>query len=85
MKNIFVLIAALSLNSLGFTNTSSSSSSVSSASDKNIGGVSDELVEKPKSKIRGRVKGNFKGKDPMVAPDGQSQLPPTDGSRPKAP
>jgi len=88
MKRIFVLITALSLNQLGFTETSSSSESSKSETPKEnrtTGSVSDEQVQKPKSKLRGRVKGDFKGKDPMIAPDGQSQLPPTDGSRPTSP
>lgn len=84
MRHILVVLFSCFLGIIGFSESSSSSSSESSSSEK-IMGVSDEKVEKPKNKLRGRVKGSFKGKDPMVAPDGQSQLPPTDGSRPNSP
>lgn len=87
MKSIFLLIAALSFNQLAFANSSASSESPQSEApqtSKTTASVKGEL-EKPKSKLRGRIKGDFKGKDPMIAPDGQSQLPPTDGSRPTSP
>lgn len=61
--------------------TAKSSSSESSGSDaiNSERGVSTTIT-KPKPKTR--VQGNFKGKDPMIAPDGEIKPKPTDGSRP---
>ncbi|MEZ4815931.1 MAG: hypothetical protein R3A80_12140 [Bdellovibrionota bacterium] len=80
-----LLFLALFVSVLGFSESNSTSSESSSEEATGMGGVSveDQLPTKP-SKLKGRIKGNFKGKDPMIAPDGQSQLPPTDGSRPKS-
>lgn len=68
-----------------FAKTQSSSASSESSSDSfsSANGISVEEAVKPKRRIRLKSN-NFKGTDPMVAPDGQSQLPPTDGSRPKS-
>jgi hypothetical protein len=81
MKLCMIVLFSSFLSIVGFSSSSSSASSESSSEGKMMG-VSDEKVVAPKNKLRGRIKGNFKGKDPMIAPDGQSELPPTDGSRP---
>lgn len=65
------------------TQSASSSSESSSEAISSANGISVEEAVKPKRRIRVKSN-NFKGTDPMVAPDGQSQLPPTDGSRPKS-
>jgi hypothetical protein len=68
-----------------FAQTSDDSSSASTSANTASQAPNSAVLSVQRKRNRRRkvqVKGNFRGTDPMIAPDGQSQLPPTDGSRP---
>jgi hypothetical protein len=80
MKKLYLLIVSFFSISFIFADQSSSASSSSSTSAMQGMTVQDSAPIK-KSKRKVQVKGNFKGKDPMIAPDPLRDPPPLDGSR----
>jgi hypothetical protein len=66
---------------LDATKKAAQSAPSSSEAEKPLNGVSTTVEEKT-PRPRTRIQGNFKGKDPMIAPDGEIKTKPTDGSRP---
>ena len=83
LSQLFFSFFAISLFAIAQGPTASSSSSSQAATDVPTTDKGVTTVEVVKKKKRNwRVQGNFKGKDPMIPPDGQSNLPPTNGSRP---
>ena len=88
IQSLFTLLFFLSTfcfaedNSKEVASSSESSTEVNTeaTTTRDAGTATTEVVRKKKRNFR--IQGNFKGKDPMIPPEGNLQ--PTDGSRPKS-